>query len=121
MSATSWSKKELWGHPVGLYVLSATEMWERLSYYGMAAILALYLMAPETLMAMGWDHYSDGDAKKNAFAVVGWYLMFVYLTPMLGGYIADRYWGQRKSILVGGFMMMVGKFLLATPLCLFRV
>ena len=115
MASVSFSKKELWGHPVGLYVLSATEMWERLSYYGMAAILALYLMTADTLQAMGWEHYSDGEVKKNALWVVGYYLMFVYLTPMLGGYIADRFWGQRRSILVGGFMMMIGKFLLATP------
>ncbi|MEM6602604.1 MAG: peptide MFS transporter [Pseudomonadota bacterium] len=108
-------EKTIFSHPAGLFVLSFTEMWERLSYYGMSAIFLLYLLDSSTVAAMGWITMETDWISKNAFSIVGWYLMFVYVTPLLGGYIADRYWGQRRSIMVGGFMMMVGKFLLATP------
>ena len=88
-------------HPGGLYVLFFTEMWERFSYYGMRAILALYM-----IKALIYD---------TAFtsSIYGYYTGLVYLTPLLGGYIADKYWGNRRSIIVGAIMMAIGQFALA--------
>ncbi|WBO86313.1 peptide MFS transporter [Hymenobacter yonginensis] len=88
------------GHPKGLYVLFATEMWERFSYYGMRALLALY---------MGKALFFD---KELTSRIYGDYTSLVYLTPLLGGYMADRYWGNRRSILTGGLMMALGQFAL---------
>ncbi|MCC7232618.1 MAG: peptide MFS transporter [Bacteroidia bacterium] len=88
------------GHPRGLYVLFVTEMWERFSYYGMRAIFVLFL-TKALLM-------SDKDASN----IYGSYTGLVYLTPLLGGYISDRYWGNRRSILVGGLLMAIGQFLM---------
>ncbi|MCB2379427.1 peptide MFS transporter [Hymenobacter sp. BT635] len=88
------------GHPKGLYVLFATEMWERFSYYGMRALLSLY-MIKALLMN-----------KEMSSLIYGNYTSLVYLTPLLGGYMADRYWGNRKSILVGGLLMAAGQFAL---------
>ena len=88
------------GHPKGLYVLFTTEMWERFAYYGMRAILKLY-MAKFLLFD-----------EKFSSEVYGSYTGLVYLTPLLGGYIADRYWGNRRSILVGGILMALGQFAL---------
>lgn len=87
-------------HPKGLYLLFVTEMWERFSYYGMRAIFTLYLV--KALMM-------DKDLASNIY---GSYTGFVYLTPLLGGYIADRYIGNRKSIISGGLMMALGQLLL---------
>ncbi len=87
-------------HPKGLYVLFATEMWERFNYYGMRAILVLFLTK-----ALLFD-------KVFASQVYGSYTGLVYLTPLLGGYIADRYWGNNKSIIVGGLVMAIGEFVL---------
>jgi POT family proton-dependent oligopeptide transporter len=88
------------GHPKGLYVLFATEMWERFNYYGMRAIL-IYFMTK----ALVFD---------DAFAsnLYGSYTGLVYLTPLIGGYIADRYWGNKRSIIIGGLVMAIGEFLL---------
>lgn len=110
--------KKIFGHPVGLFVLSATEMWERFSYYGMSAILILFLTSPTTVSILGWSGLEPSIVEERALSVLGWYLMLIYLTPILGGFIADYFWGQRKSILLGGFMMMVGKLILAMPLFL---
>ena len=88
------------GHPKGLYVLFATEMWERFNYYGMRAILVLFLVK-----AMAFDQ----DA---ASQVYGSYTGLVYLTPLVGGYIADRYWGNKRSIIVGALVMAIGEFIL---------
>ncbi|MFD2785463.1 peptide MFS transporter [Hymenobacter rubripertinctus] len=87
-------------HPKGLYVLFATEMWERFSYYGMRALLILYMT-----QALVFD-------KEYSSLIYGNYTSLVYLTPLLGGYVADRYWGNRRSILVGGLMMALGQFAL---------
>jgi POT family proton-dependent oligopeptide transporter len=87
-------------HPKGLYVLFATEMWERFNYYGMRAILVLFLTK-----ALLFD-------KVFASQVYGSYTGLVYLTPLLGGYIADRYWGNNRSIIVGGLVMAIGEFIL---------
>lgn len=86
------------GHPKGLYVLFATEFWERFSYYGMRAIFALYMTKMLLL---------DKSAASNIY---GSYTGLVYLTPLIGGYVADRYWGNRKSIFVGGLLMAIGQF-----------
>jgi POT family proton-dependent oligopeptide transporter len=88
------------GHPKGLYILFATEMWERFNYYGMRAILVLFMTK-----ALLFDH---------AFAsnLYGSYTSLIYLTPLLGGYIADRYWGNHRSIIVGGIVMAIGEFIL---------
>lgn len=89
------------GHPKGLYVLFVTEMWERFSYYGMRAIFTLFLTK-----ALLYDKAFASDG------IYGSYTGLVYLTPLLGGYIADRYWGNRKSIIFGGFLMAIGQFLM---------
>lgn len=94
MSTTNTSS-----HPKGLYVLFATEFWERFSYYGMRAIFILFM----TKMIFKGD-------KEQASQVYGTYTGLVYLTPLLGGYLADRYWGNRKSIFIGGFLMAIGQF-----------
>ena len=88
------------GHPTGLYVLFTTEMWERFSYYGMRALLALYMVKALIM------------SKETSSLIYGNYTSLVYLTPLLGGYVADRYWGNRRSILVGGLLMAVGQFAL---------
>src|SRR6185295_2937605 len=88
------------GHPKGLYILFATEMWERYNYYGMRAILVLFMTK-----ALLFD-------KVFASNLYGSYTGLVYLTPLIGGYISDRYWGNRRSIFVGGLLMAVGQFLM---------
>lgn len=85
-------------HPQGLYVLFATEMWERFSYYGMRALFVLFLGK-----ALLFD-------KEIGTQIYGSYTGLVYLTPLIGGYMADRYWGNRKSIVIGGIMMAIGQF-----------
>ena len=87
------------GHPKGLYLLFVTEMAERFSYYGMRAVFTLYMVA--ALFTM-----------ESASEIYGYYTGLVYLTPLLGGYIADRYWGNRRSIIVGGMLMTFGQFLM---------
>ena len=85
------------GHPKGLYVLFVTEMWERFSYYGMRAIFVLFMAK-----ALLFD-------KALGSQIYGSYTGLVYLTPLLGGYMADRYWGNRKSIIIGGILMAIGQ------------
>jgi len=92
------------GHPKGLYLLFATEMAERFSYYGMRALFVLYLVAA----------FFDGRMSSQIY---GSYTGLVYLTPLLGGYIADRYWGNRKSIIIGGLIMAIGQFLMFGSAC----
>ena len=92
------------GHPKGLYLLFVTEMAERFSYYGMRALFTLYLVAA---------FFNSADASQ----VYGSYTGLVYLTPLLGGYIADRYWGNRRSIIVGGIVMAIGQFLMFSSAC----
>lgn len=87
-------------HPEGLFVLFFTEMWERFSYYGMRAIFTLYMTK-----ALLFD-------KAHASNIYGSYTGLVYLTPLIGGYVADRYWGNRRSILVGGLLMALGQLLM---------
>ncbi|MGV6827798.1 MAG: peptide MFS transporter [Flavobacteriales bacterium] len=101
-------QKELFGHPIGLYVLFFTEMWERFSYYGMRAILVLYLVAKTTdaNAGLGW---TNGEA----LALYGWYTMMVYVMSIPGGIIADKLLGQKKSVLVGGILLVAGHSILA--------
>ncbi|MBM1104689.1 peptide MFS transporter [Aurantibacter crassamenti] len=103
-------KKELFGHPVGLYVLFFTEMWERFSYYGMRALLTLYMTA-QTLendpqSGLGWT-------TTEALALYGWYTMLVYLMSIPGGFIADRYIGQKKAVTIGAILLTFGHAVLA--------
>lgn len=84
-------------HPSGLYVLFFTEMWERFSYYGMRALFVLFMTK-----ALLFD-------KALGSQIYGSYTGLVYLTPLLGGYMADRYWGNRKSIIIGGILMAIGQ------------
>jgi proton-dependent oligopeptide transporter, POT family len=88
------------GHPRGLYVLFFTEMAERFSYYGMRAIFILF-MTKALLMAVPF-----------ASNIYGSYAGLVYLTPLLGGYLSDRFWGNRRSIFIGGLLMALGQFLM---------
>ncbi len=89
------------GHPRGLYVLFGAEMWERFSYYGMRALLVLYLT----------KHLQY--ARKDALALYALYTGLVYVTPLIGGFLADKVLGQRKAILVGGIVMALGHFAMA--------
>lgn len=86
------------GHPKGLYFLFFTEMWERFSYYGMRAIFILFMTKVLLL--------NDADASE----IYGSYTGLVYLTPLLGGYLCDKYLGNRRSIVMGGFLMALGQF-----------
>lgn len=98
----------LWGHPKGLYILFFTEMWERFSYYGMRAIFILYLTAKttEANAGLGWD-------KVSALELYGWYTMLVYVMSVPGGLLADRWLGQKKTVMLGGALLCIGHFILA--------
>lgn len=89
------------GHPKGLFVLFFAEMWERFSYYGMRALLIFYLV----------EHWLF--SKPEAGIVYGAYTALVYITPVVGGYLADRYLGQRKAVLFGAVLLTFGHFLMA--------
>ena len=95
-------------HPKGLYILFFTEMWERFSYYGMRAILTLYMITSVTNdnSGLGWD-----DA--FALSIYGWYTMAVYVMSIPGGIIADRWLGQKKTVLLGGILLVFGHSVLA--------
>ncbi len=92
---------EFAGHPKGLYMLFFAEMWERFSYYGMRALLIFYLT----------QHWLFNDSKSTL--IYGAYTSLVYITPVLGGYLADRYLGQRKAVLFGGILLAIGHSLMA--------
>jgi POT family proton-dependent oligopeptide transporter len=96
------------GHPKGLFILFFTELWERFSFYGMRAILVLYLTAETT------DKFNPGLGwtSKEALALYGWYGMFVYFMGIFGGAIADNWLGQKKSVLLGGIFIIAGQFAL---------
>ncbi|HEY0321590.1 MAG TPA: peptide MFS transporter [Pyrinomonadaceae bacterium] len=92
-------------HPKGLYVLFATEMWERFSFYSMLAMFALY-MRDTTGQGFAWSI-------DNTQALVSNYLMFVYLSPLVGGWVADKKIGYRKAVMIGGLFFMAGHLLLS--------
>jgi POT family proton-dependent oligopeptide transporter len=96
MSAIVHRPDELFGHPKGLYVCFFTEMWERFSFYGMKALLLLYLL----------KHH--GFAETDAYVIVGAYGGMVYAMPLIGGMLADRYLGMRKAVVLGGILLSLG-------------
>lgn len=93
--------KTFLGHPIGLYVLFFTEMWERFSYYGMRALLITYMV--------NYFKWTQSDAS----SVYKWYTTLVYVTPILGGFLADRYLGNTWAVIIGAGLMAVGHFLMA--------
>ena len=99
---------QIFGHPVGLFMLFFTEMWERFSYYGMRALLVLYLVSEVSAenSGLGWSSNKAGD-------LYGWYTMLVYITPILGGILADKIFGFRKAIVIGAVLMTLGHLSLA--------
>jgi POT family proton-dependent oligopeptide transporter len=101
-------QRELFGHPVGLFILFFTEMWERFSYYGMRAILVLYLVRSTTdaNAGLGWTN-------SEALQLYGWYTMLVYVASIPGGWIADNFLGQKRSVLYGGILLVAGHSILA--------
>ncbi|UJF18672.1 peptide MFS transporter [Vibrio sp. SS-MA-C1-2] len=96
------------GHPKGLFLLFSTELWERFSYYAMRAILVLYLTDKTMNGGLGWT-------TQNALELYGIYTGLVYITPLIGGWLADNVLGQRRSIMIGGVLMAIGQFTLALP------
>ena len=96
------------GHPKGLYVLFFTELWERFSYYGMRAILVLYLTAKADAENPGL-----GFSNASALELYGWYTMLVYVMSVPGGLLADRFLGQKKAVMVGGVLLSIGHVVLA--------
>ena len=122
------ASRDFIGHPIGLYVLALTETWERFCYYGMRALLVLYmtkfLFLPEHAgNVVGYHAVEHGleaifgklSTQALSSQIYGLYTGLVYLTPLAGGMIADRYWGQRKTVLVGGVIMAIGEFVMMVP------
>ncbi len=102
-------QKELFGHPIGLYVLFFTEMWERFSYYGMRSILVIYMIAQignENGPGLGWTEL-------EAYQLYGWYVMLVYLISIPGGILADKVLGQKKTVMLGAVLLSIGHGVLA--------
>ncbi|MAX80874.1 MAG: MFS transporter [Crocinitomicaceae bacterium] len=100
-------RKELFGHPVGLYILFLTEMWERFSYYGMRALLVLY-MTTSTIEGADPRGTGLGWSEQEALGLYGWYTMLVYVMSIPGGMIADKLIGQKKSVLIGAIVLCLG-------------
>lgn len=103
--------RDFFGHPRGLSTLFFTEFWERFSYYGMRALLVLFMVA-----AVTGDNPGLGFSDGRATAIYGLYTFFVYVLALPGGWIADNLWGQRKSVFVGGCIIALGHFTMAGPL-----
>src|SRR5690349_20201344 len=93
--------KMVMGHPASLFVLFFTEMWERFSYYGMRALLTVFLLSEIAHGGWGWSN-------AEAMRLYAWYTGLVYLTPLIGGMIADKFTGYRKAILWGALIMTLG-------------
>ena len=106
ISIQNQDKTEILGHPIGLFVLFFTEMWERFSYYGMKALLILFLVAKIDDEGWGWS-------RTEAYALYGWYVMLVYFLPMLGGWLADNKWGHVKTVIIGASIITGGHVALA--------
>ncbi|MBL4862584.1 MAG: peptide MFS transporter [Crocinitomicaceae bacterium] len=104
------SEKTILGHPTGLFILFFTEMWERFSYYGMRGLLILYIATSATAAdpGLGWT-------SRDAIWLYGWYTMLVYVMSIPGGIIADKWLGQKKTVLVGGLLLCAGHGILAIP------
>lgn len=101
MSLDKNIKSEVMGHPAGLFILFFTEMWERFSYYGMRAILVLFLVSATGLGGWEW-------AREDALQLYALYTLFVYITPLLGGIIADRLIGFKWAVVLGALLMTLG-------------
>ena len=102
-------QRELWGHPIGLYVLFFTEMWERFSYYGMRALLVIYMIAKvghKDGAGLGWSNL-------EAYQLYGWYVMLVYVVSIPGGILADKVLGQKKTVMLGAIILVLGHGTLA--------
>lgn len=102
------SEKTLLGHPYGLYVLFFTELWERFSYYGMRALLVLFLISETTS-----DNPGYGWTESEAIYLYGWYTMLVYVAGIPGGWLADKVLGQKKTVMLGGALLVLGHSILA--------
>jgi POT family proton-dependent oligopeptide transporter len=126
------AEHDLFGHPKGLTVLFATEMWERFSYFGMASLLVLYLVKylllpgqAEAVLGYGAvkgaleSVFGSLEPQPLASQIFGIYTGLAYLTPILGGYLADRVLGQRKTAIIGAVLMALGHFLMAFEALLF--
>ena len=102
------SLKDISNHPIGLTTLFFTELWERFSYYGMRAILVLYLISETNSSnpGLGWSN-------KEAIALYGWYTALFYLSCVPGGIIADKFLSNTKSVTLGGFLLCIGHLSLA--------
>ncbi len=96
------------GHPAGLAILFFTEMWERFSYYGMRGLLVLYIYTSVEDGGLGWS-------RLEAVGLYGWYTMFVYLMSIPGGILADKYLGQKRTVMLGGALLCLGHGVLAIP------
>lgn len=127
MNAPEREPRQIFGHPRGLAILFSTEMWERFSYYGMRALLILYmvehLLQPERLdVPVGLDQlkslleffFGRQEIQPLASQIYGLYTSLVYLTPILGGYIADKWLGRTKTIVIGAMLIILGHFLMAS-------
>ena len=108
MSNIAVAEKQWFGHPRGLATLFFTEMWERFSYYGMRALLLLYMVAPVAKGGLGF-------ATEKGASIYGWYTMGVYAMSVPGGWIADRFLGLYRSVLLGGIIIAAGHFMMAYP------
>lgn len=120
--------KEFFGHPAGLFVLFFTEMWERFSYYGMRALLVLYmtkylLLEPELAKSvLGYTAlesfligvFGEMNIQQMSSQIYGLYTGFVYFTPFFGGILADKFLGQYRTVYLGGLLMAIGHFLMAS-------
>src|SRR5215467_541506 len=100
---TSPPGRKFLGHPVGLYVLFLTQMWERFSFFGMLALLILYLNQYFKL------------SQDSASAIFKWYTSAIYFTPLVGGFLADRYLGNKRAVLIGAVLVALGHFLMTIP------
>src|SRR5215213_9641413 len=113
---------QFFGHPRGLWYLAFTEAWERFSYYGMQALLVLY-MVKYLLLPGRIEHVAAFDSFRQLYgglsgqalasAIFGTYTASVYLTPIFGGFLADRVLGRRRTVLLGALTMAAGHFLMA--------
>lgn len=101
-------QKQLFGHPRGLYILFLTEMWERFSFYGMRALLVLFLVS-----SVNGENPGFGWTSSEALQLYATYTFLVYLSSIPGGIIADKYIGQKKSVILGGVLLVAGHSILA--------
>lgn len=102
------NQKKVFGQPIGLYILFFTELWERFSYYGMRGLLTLYLISSAAEGGFGWSEV-------KALGLYGTYTMMVYVTCIPGGVIADKWLGRKKTVFIGGLLLVAGHLILAIP------